>query len=229
MSDYDEYDESPGYLLPNDELDQAIEQNRVGLVLKALEDGASNVEDGLYRASQLGLVGITEVLIDHGATNLNPSLQAASKEGHVNVVEVLLHHGATEFNPSFIMSVAHNHLPVAQLLLGAGADDVNIGLFIACGNVDMAQLMLDHGATDVTRGLINACKHNQVQTGKLMIQHGANIDTCKLALSDLDILELYLHDVDLGSYRGFIEAKVYDEIIQTELLLNDLAAIVAIF
>ncbi|KAJ8314574.1 LOW QUALITY PROTEIN: hypothetical protein KUTeg_006724 [Tegillarca granosa] len=151
----------------------------------------------LHISSEYGHVEMVKLLLSHGADinkydkkGLTP-LHLSSKNGHVEKVELLLNHGAeidTNGLTPLYLSCEGGHVEVAKLLLSHGADinkckaNGRTPLHISCvrGNVEVVKLLLlmERKLTQKALHLFTYhVKGGHVEVAKLLLSHGAEIDT----------------------------------------------------
>lgn len=139
-----------------------------------------------------------------------------------NIIQLLLKHGANP-NTAFLTAVKNDHAGMVQLLLSHGAN-----INECCGRYsplysatcDMVKLLLSRGA-DVdycdylyNTALIQAVQRNHLNTARVLLDYGANIDlqtprfketAIMHALYNVDMVKLlldYTPDVDLKDSKG---------------------------
>ncbi|WP_422449378.1 MULTISPECIES: ankyrin repeat domain-containing protein [unclassified Endozoicomonas] len=146
-------------------------------------------------AATEGFVELVSCLIERGAKDLNSSLLFATHHGHVNVVRKLIDNGADinhaieiilrdrliRYTPLVSSVTSESAAQLVKLLLSKDAKVTGEALWVAIGfgKLDIVKLLITHKVdVNAMDGWIicSAARYNQLETVKLLLANGAEID-----------------------------------------------------
>ncbi len=145
------------------------------------------LNDKLANACKEGNIKYVLSLINRGATDFNTGLSNACLGGYKEIVEIMIRNGACIYNSGMCQACRGGHKEIIELMISKGANRWRWGLEGAClgGNVEIINMIIDKGKNDFSEngldydtGLIYANIGFHKHIMKLMIDKGANINSC---------------------------------------------------
>ena len=187
-------------------LHYAVFMNDLERVKLLIEKGADvNIQNGdgntaIFYAALNSNLEIVQYLIENGAdiTITNKSrkdfIHYAARSGNLELVQWLVNQGisVSEYNGALHNAVASGNLELVKWLVAHGADvnsyflnDSVLAYAIECSNMDIMRYLVEQEGVDVNASthkriyypaLEEAVKHNNFESVKFLVEHGANIN-----------------------------------------------------
>ncbi len=168
-------------------------------ILISRRDSLSHINEALRIAATNDRVEVAQILIDNGAdvnevggTNDDNEyhttpLIAACASGSIQIVQLLIIRGAdihAHNEKALIEAATNGYLPIVQLLLGNEVNNIAERVAFDCAafinDIEMMEFILDRNANIIhtwgNLALIRAVSSDQLETTRLLLQRGANIN-----------------------------------------------------
>ncbi len=187
-------------------LHYAVFMNDLERVKLLIDKGADvNIQNGdgnnaIFYAALNSNLEMVQYLIENGAdiTITNKSrkdfIHYAARSGNLELVQWLVNQGisVSEYNGALHNAVASGNLELVKWLVAHGADvnsyflnDSVLSFAVDCSNMDIIRYLVEQEGVDVNASthkriyypaLEHAVKHNNFESVKFLVEHGANIN-----------------------------------------------------